>query len=83
MVLGLWRLVQRLYPALVFRKVLSPVLRFHSSILASRTSFGGGLVDHPEEELFLQVDLGGGAHGSAFVTVHATVQQYNFLFFLT
>jgi hypothetical protein len=39
---------------------------------------GGGLVDHPEEELFPQGDLGGGAHGPAFVTV----QQYNFLFFL-
>ena len=41
-----------------------------------------GLVAHPEEELF-QRDLGRGAHGFAFVFVHATVQQYNFLFFLT
>jgi len=45
------------------------------SILDSRTSLGGDLVDHPEEELFAQGDLGGGAQGFALVTVHATVRD--------
>jgi hypothetical protein len=40
MVLGMWRLVQRLYLPLVLGKVISPVVRFHSSILTSRTSLG-------------------------------------------